>query len=355
MTKKRSAFSLAVAVAAAILVAFPFVASAQRRQAGAKNEKTTPQSEMKKGGKPRVFIAASANTSESWTNDVTRQALEEALVNSGRFEVIAGTQRDNLLQEQGFSNSDLVDPAQNAKVGRMLAAKYVISGTCQSVTTEKKRSGLGGMGGRILGGRVGSAADSASDKEKQKITVKIQIQMTDLEKGTILLTKSYQKNTSETSGTFESRSTDNPQEAAYRNIVADVAQQFVGELGGAVPIEALVASIANDGRVILNAGSEAGVQQGMRFEVYSEDEPIKDPSTGEVLDYNTTKYAVIRVNEVKPRVAYAEIVKTFDGGAADPAPVASRIEKEMSVRSMVGGGAPDGAEVQTGGKKKKEN
>jgi curli biogenesis system outer membrane secretion channel CsgG len=313
---------------------------------------------MKKGGKPRVFVSSAANTSESWTNDITRQTLEEALVNSGRFEVIAGTQRDNLLREQGFSNSDLVDPAQNAKVGRMLAAKYVISGTCQSVTTERKKSGSGGLGGRLLGGRAGSVIDSSSDKEKQKITAKVQIQMTDLEKGTILATKSYERNSSETTGAFETRSTDNPQEAAYRSIIADVAQQFVNEMGGTVPIEALVVSVGADGRVILNAGSDAGVQQGMRFEVYSEDEPIKDPSTGEILDYNTTRYAVIRVNEVKPRIAYAEVVRTFDGGAADPAPVPTRIEKEMSVRSMAGGGGAAAADADGGtggGKKKKEN
>src|SRR4029079_2551517 len=113
-----------------------------------------PQKEMKAGGKPRVFVATSAPNTESWTNDPTRQWLEEALVNSGRFEVIAGTQRDNLLQEQGFANSDVVDPNNSVKVGRMLAAQYVVSGACQSVTTDSTSTGgLGGLGGKIgLGG-----------------------------------------------------------------------------------------------------------------------------------------------------------------------------------------------------------
>ena len=64
-----------------------------------------------------------------------------------RFEVIAGTQRDNLLREQGFSNSDLVDPSQATKVGRMLSAKYVVSGTCQSLTTQEKKTGFGHIPG----------------------------------------------------------------------------------------------------------------------------------------------------------------------------------------------------------------
>jgi hypothetical protein len=350
MNTRRLAPPFAAAVAVALLAALP-LSAAQRKQAGAKkDDQSTPQAEMKKGGKPRLFVAAAANTNESWTNDITRQTLEEALVNSGRFEVIAGTQRDNLLREQGFSNSDLVDPSQATKVGRMLSARYVVSATCQSVTTTEKKSGSGGIGARF-GGGLGSIADKASEKNKQKVSATIQVQLTDLEKGTIVLAKTYNLDNSTESTGFEQRSTDNPQEAGYRTIVQRASQEFVAGLSATVPLEALVVSVDGN-QVILNKGTAGGVQNGMRFEIYSEDAPIKDPSTGEVLGYKTTKYAVVVVTDAQERLSYAEVRRTFTNGSPDAAPDASKIIEQMSARSMPGGGGDSAAPAESGKKKK---
>jgi curli biogenesis system outer membrane secretion channel CsgG len=338
----------AASFAAIVLISSVALAGTQRKNASASVD-STPQAELKAGGKPRVFVSTSSGGNEGWTNDITRQSLEEALVNSGRFDVIAGTQRDNILREQGFANSDVVDPSQSAKVGRMLSAKYVISGTCQSVTTEKKSTGgFGGLAGR-LGGRspVNTNQDLGS-----KITAKIQIQMTDLESGKILLARSYEEKSSE-NPSFGTRSTDNAQEAAYRDIISRVAQQFVADVGGAAPIEAIVALVQGN-RVALTAGSGSGVQPGMRFEVYADGDVIKNPATGEVLSVKTNRYAVIRVTEVEEKLAWAEIVKTYDdNGTEDASVVPSRIEQQMSVRALTGGGGGGGAE--SGGKKKKKD
>jgi curli biogenesis system outer membrane secretion channel CsgG len=330
MNSRRFVASLvAVFVLASIALAAP-----PQRKTGGSAVSGGPQKEMKAGGKPRIFVATSAPSNEAWTNEITRQSLEEALVNSGRFEVIAGTQRENLLREQGFANSDVVDPNESIKVGRMLAAKYVVSGTCQSVTTDSKSTGgLAGFGSKVgLGG----------NKElSSKVTAKVQIQLTDLETGTIVLARSYEDKGGES--TLGTKSSDNRQEAAYRDIISRVAQRFVSELGGQVPISALVAVIDGN-RVALTAGSAAGVQPGMRFEVYAEGDPIKK-----------TRYAVLRVTEVQEKLAWAEIVKTFaDNGAEDPVPNASRIEVQMSADSLAGGGGAAPAADTGGGKHKKD-
>jgi curli biogenesis system outer membrane secretion channel CsgG len=354
MNTKKFLSSIAAGLAIAALVSAP--AAAQRKQASAGEKPTSPQAEMKKGEKPRVFVAAAAGTNETWTNDITRQTLEEALVNSGRFEVIAGTQRDNLLREQGFSNSDLVDPAQNAKVGRMLAAKYVVSGTAQSVTVSTKSSGTGGLGSRF-GGGLGGIVDKGAEKNKQKVTARVQIQMTDLEKGTIVpgSTKTYELSNAETSTGFEQKSTDNPQEAGYRAIISEVAKRYISDVNALVPIEALVAAIKGS-QVVLNAGSNAGVMPGMKFEIYEEGEAITDPATGEVLDRETTKVAVVTVASAAERTATADIVRTFTNGSPDGAPDPAKIVRSMSARSMPerGGAAATGDEGG-GGKKKKHN
>jgi hypothetical protein len=327
----------------ALLVLTSIAVAAPQRKTGGSAEGGGPAKEMKAGGKPRLFVATSAPSNEAWTNDVTRATLEEALVNSGRFEVIAGSQRDNLLREQGFANSDVVDPNNSVKVGRMLAAKYVVSGTCQSVTTEK--TGTGGLGG--FGGRVGLGGDK---ELSSKVTAKVQIQLTDLETGTIVLARTYDEKGGES--TLGTKTSDNKQESAYRDIIARVSQRFVAELGASVPIAALVAAL-DGGQVILTAGSGAGVKEGMRFEVFAEGDPVKNPATGEIISIKKVKYAVLRVVRVEDKAAWAEIVRTFaDNGAEDPTPNPSRIEPEMSAQSMAGGGgAADGG----GGKRDKKD
>lgn len=341
-------------VAVAVLVPTALGASPQRKQAGG-SEKTTPQAELKKGEKPRLFVSSGAGTSERWTEDITRQTLEESLVKAGRFEIIAGSQRDNILREQGFTNSDLVDPSQRAKVGQMLAARYLVSGTCQSVTKAEKKSGTGGIGGAI-GGGFGRMVDKGSESKTEKITAQIQIQMVDLESGKILISETYTETSTEKSSGFESKSTDNPQEAAYRQLVATATSKFIDQINAQVPIETLVA-LVDGGTVALAAGSGAGVSPGMKFEIYSEGEPIKNPATGEVLSYKTTKYAVVRIDKVEEKLAWASIVRTFaDNGAQDPTPNPTRIEASMSARSMPGREAgpavPD--DSGKGGKKKKD-
>ena len=78
----------------------------------------------------------------------------------------------------------------------------------------------------------------------------------------------------------------------------------------------------------------------------------------EVLDYDMTKYAVVRVAEVREKIAYADIEQTWsDGGSADAAPVASRIEAQMSARALSGAAASASTGDSGGGgkKKKKDN
>ena len=337
----RSKYPVSI-LAVLVLASTAFAATPQRKTGGGVDEKATPATEMKAGGKPRLFVATSAETNETWANPVTRQALENALVNSGRFEVIAGAQRDNLLKEQGFANSDVVSPNDSIKVGQMLAAKYVVSGTCQSVTTDSTSTGgLGGVGGRFgMGG----------NKElSSKVVAKVQIQLLDLEKGTVVLSREYEEKGGES--TMGTKNSSNKEEAAYRDIITRVAARFVAELGDSVPIEALVALVEGN-RVALTAGGAAGVKPGMRFEVFAEGEAIKHPVTGKVISRKTYKYAVLVVESVEDELAWASIKRTFDdAGTEDAVPNPGRVSAEMSARStgMAGAGAGEG-----GGKKKKD-
>jgi hypothetical protein len=79
-------------------------------------------------------------------------------------------------------------------------------------------------------------------------------------------------------------------------------------IGGASDASGVVGKIAKaDGEMLyVNAGSEAGVQEGDEFTVYRVGEQIKDPDTGEVLGANEVKVGRVKITSIKgPRLSMA--------------------------------------------------
>ena len=67
-------------------------------------------------------------------------------------------------------------------------------------------------------------------------------------------------------------------------------------------LDARVADVS--GNVIaINAGSAAGLKAGQTFTVYHKGKEIKDPSTGEVLDVQTTPIGQLTITSVRDRIA----------------------------------------------------
>src|SRR5262249_39146585 len=119
-----------IAYTLAVILSISTTGESQRRS----GESTGAQ-----GGKPRIVVLATGSGNTMWTTNVTTATLEDAITQSGRFELITGAQRDKLLSEQGFNNSDLVDPKQATKVGKLLSARYIVIGNALDVTAAKKK------------------------------------------------------------------------------------------------------------------------------------------------------------------------------------------------------------------------
>jgi hypothetical protein len=112
-----------------------------------------------------------------------------------------------------------------------------------------------------------------------------------------------------------------------------IASQFTREIGSSVPVEGLVVFIRG-GRVAIDLGSDQSIQVGQEFEIYSEDEPIKN-AAGEVLSYVTTKYARLRIAQVEPKLSWATVVETYDeNGSPDSQPKLERIKVNYAVRQI---------------------
>lgn len=287
-----------------LLVLTAFVSVKAQRLSG---ESTAP-----KGGKPRIVVLATASNSTSWTTNVTTATLEDALTQSGRFEVIAGAQRDRLLKEQGFNNSDLVDPQQATKVGKLLSARYIIVGNAIDVTVRKKAGGF--------------PIDFGSE-----IKTRIQVQMIDAETGIVKTSKSFEEKANKAPASGP-QTDDDAIRDAYRKAMESIASKFVAELGAAVPTETVVL-LVRGGRVALDIGGDQ-VKVGQEFEIYTQDEPILGPD-GKPRGYLTTKYARLRIAEIEPGLSWATVIATYDeNGAPDAAIKLERIKKNMTAKRV---------------------
>lgn len=294
-------YTLTLSLVAFALTAFTSI-NAQRLS----GDSTAP-----KGGKPRIVVLATASSTTGWTTNVTTATLEDALTQSGRFEVIAGAQRDRLLKEQGFNNSDLVDPQQATKVGKLLSARYIIVGNAIDVTVKKKAGGF---------------IDIGSD-----IKTRIQIQMIDAETGIVKTSKSFEEKTNKPPASGQQTDNDSIREA-YRKAMESIASKFVVEMGETVPTETVVL-LVRAGRVALDIGGEQ-VKVGQEFEIYSQDEPILGPD-GKPRGYITTKYGRLRIAEIEPGLSWATVIATYDeNGAPDAAIKLERIKKNMSAKRV---------------------
>jgi TolB-like protein len=294
----------------AILLTFTLLITAT-----AHSQRRTGESTSDKGGKPRIVVLATGSSNTMWTTNVTTATLEDVITQSGRFELIAGAQREQLFKEQGFNISQLVDPQQATKVGKLLSARYIIVGNALDITSSKRKNPL-----NILTGK--------NDDIGADIKSKVQIQMIDAETGVVTISKSYEQKI--TRNTVNDGSEQDSIREGYRKAMESIAAQFAAEFATSVPTEGLVVLVRN-GRVAIDLGSEQ-VKVGQTLEVYTQDEPIKSAS-GEVLSYITTKYALLQIAEVEPRLSWATVLQTFDqNGTPDLQVKLERIQQKQSVR-----------------------
>jgi hypothetical protein len=101
----------------------------------------------------------------------------------------------------------------------------------------------------------------------------------------------------------------------------DAVNKLADEINGAslqggaesreVDLDARVADVSGN-MITINAGAAAGLRAGQTFTVYHKGKEIKDPSTGEVLDVQTTPVGQLTITVVRDRIATG----TFSGSAA---------------------------------------
>src|SRR5215510_16364834 len=201
-----------------IIAIFALCTVAQSSQATQRREgQQTPD----KSGKPRVVIIGTGSSDLRWTTNVTTATLEDALQQSGRFELITGAQRDKLLTEQGFNNSDLVDPKQATQVGKLLSARYIIIGNALDVSAQTRKV-------PHTGGLLNRVGVSGGEEVSSDVKAKVQIQMIDSQTGVVKLSRSYEEKVSKDTMTRSQGESEKLREG-YRKAMERISAQFARE------------------------------------------------------------------------------------------------------------------------------
>jgi curli biogenesis system outer membrane secretion channel CsgG len=250
---------------------------------------------------PSVGIFQMEDLARTGSPETFSTMIETAIASTGRFRVIERERLGRLLQEQGRARSGVVTSRNRGRIGGFEGVDYLIYGTITSVSAQNRTN----IGTSLLGGLLSGVRGSSGNTHcaNQEATLAVDIRITDADSGEIRRV---------------TRITETQRAAAVCSgqveINVPVLQRAAAERIAAALVTAIypiqIASIQPDGTLILNYG-DGTIQPGAIFTVYSNGQPIRDPTTGQIIGNDETRLGHIRVSEVSERMSRAVAVTAF--------------------------------------------
>jgi TolB-like protein/TolA-binding protein len=185
---------------------------------------------------------------------IVAEWLITALVKEGRFDVIERRLLEKVLTEQKMHASGLVDESSASRLGKVLGAKIVITGSVMQFQNVME------VNARII--EVESSSIVAAENVKSASAAKLE------------------------------------------DLVVQMAEKIIRDF----PLEGYI--VQREGsKVLIDLGKRAGIKTGMQFIVYQEGRVIKHPKTGEILDIERIETGIIEITEVKTKTTDGKIVR----------------------------------------------
>ena len=206
---------------------------------------------------------------------IVAEWLITALVKEGRFDVIERRLLEKILQEQKLGMSGIITEDSAVKLGKLLGAKIIISG---SVMRFQK---IIEVNSRII--EVESASIIAAESVKSTTTTRLE----------------------------------------------DLVIQMAKKINRDFPLEGYIVH-RDEKKVLIDLGKRAGVKSDMQFIVFKEGNVIRHPKTGEVLDVQRIETGTIKVKCININTAEAEILSETTPGAIKYGKLVKSVIKPMS-------------------------
>lgn len=261
--------------------------------------------------------------------------LVNHLVKNASVVVIERSALDKVLSEQNLSNSDRTNALTAAKIGRILGVDAIILGSITKHDFEDKTTGGGGAG---FGAAIGRS--SMSTKHDLKASVEISARLVSPDTAEVLavaqgsgeVVKKGVKVDMRDMGRLMGMGGAGVNSGPIMNEAIDKAVvQLSAQLDQNLPriphrtpvIDGVVADANESGRLIINVGSQSGVKEGDRLQVWRVGKEVRDPVSGKVLLRDDTllgEAVVTKVNDISSIAMYkgAEPAKVGDAAKSFP-------------------------------------
>ncbi|MBI3328181.1 MAG: CHAT domain-containing protein [Nitrospinae bacterium] len=182
--------------------------------------------------------------------------LAEGLKAGGRIEVVERALLDKLLAEMKLSATDLVDPQVALRVGKILAARLIATGSFTRFGDE------GRLSLRVI--------------ETETTRIKASV----------------------------AEGVARPQE--LQTVVEQAAAAVLRTLRDAYPLQGRIAHISPQG-IIVNIGAEQGVASGLAMQVFGTEEPIQ--LEGKIVGYRRLPVGLLEVTAVEATLSQASVLE----------------------------------------------
>jgi curli biogenesis system outer membrane secretion channel CsgG len=247
--------------------------------------------------------------------------LTSKVSQDGKFTVVERRKVANIMKEQDFGASNRVKKGTGARIGQIRGADFTLMGDIVVFGRDDRNvGGSAGVGVNGVGGSLGLS------KGTGKAVVVLSYRLVDTESSEVVASGEARGESKRTSkggmagffaggvlvgGGFGSNASNFGEtiigEAvmdAVAKLSADLSNRGASAAGSAkeVEVEASVADISG-GSITINAGSGAGIVNGMKLTVFRKGKEIKDPTTGEVLDVQTDRIGDLVITSVRERIA----------------------------------------------------
>lgn len=240
--------------------------------------------------------------------------LESALFDTGRFVVLQREKLGTVIAEQDLAASGRTAKSKIAQTGKLRSARFIAGGAM----TEVSRSQSGGDGGiNIKGFSIGGKKDTAQ--------ITAIVTLTDTTTGEIVakervvgkaggtgLRVGYSGAIGGNLGGFAKT----PIGEAAQDVINQAAI-FIAKKMEEQPLTGSIVKVADSGQIIINRGSEFGIEAGQTMVVQELGTELVDPDSGASLGREEGKIlGKLKVAKLLEKVAYCDVVE----GEKEPSP-----------------------------------
>ena len=247
--------------------------------------------------------------------------LVKRVAQDGKYTVVERRKVANIIKEQDFSASNRVKQGTGARVGQIRGANLTLMGDIVVFGRDDRKTSAGV--GAIVPGAGGIIGGSKADA---KAVVVLDYRIVDTETSEVVASgeaRGESKRTSKgfgaamfaggvgvgggfnmTSSNFAETIIGEATMDAVNKLAVDInMRELNGGAGGReLDLDARVADVSGN-TITINAGTAAGLAVGQTFTIYHKGKEIKDPTTGEVLDVQTTPLGQLTITTVRDRIS----------------------------------------------------